>query len=287
MTAHINHYSEYYNLFLSILGIIFLLWFVYDINKFIAMINSLTDKCSGLKLVEGLDGEFHIELPVDSERKKIPEYYGFSSGRHSGSYFLKIGAAVFCFGHLIHMGLGLARYSEQAALNDITNNSRKATAYTTHDAEIIDMCSGSELILVHDILYPAYSFLQLYVIYKFGNVIVNKNKILARFAFMHCIGASLCFWIYTIKNETLDAYTEKYFKNQKATECDNEDERDVPYILSLPSAEDPPQCNYTNIAHVDAGVGLDCVLSKSKILKDYENFYIFLFRCSSLVPDSR
>ena len=109
MTAHINHYSEYYNLFLSILGIIFLLWFVYDINKFIAMINSLTDKCSGLKLVEGLDGEFHIELPVDSERKKIPEYYGFSSGRHSGSYFLKIGAAVFCFGHLIHMGLGLAR----------------------------------------------------------------------------------------------------------------------------------------------------------------------------------
>ena len=109
-TAYKHHYSEYYNLFLSSVGIIFLLWFVIDINRFIAMINKLSDKYNGMKLVEGSDGEFHIEIPVDSENKKIPEYYGFSTGRHSGSFFLKIGAGVFCFGHLIHMGLGLARF---------------------------------------------------------------------------------------------------------------------------------------------------------------------------------
>ena len=65
-------------------------------------------------------------------------------------------------------------------------------------------------------LYPhiCHEFFQLFVIYKFGNVIVNKNKAVARFAFMHCIGASLCFWIYTIKNETLDSYVEKLFHEQ-------------------------------------------------------------------------
>ena len=40
------------------------------------MINKLTDKCAGLKLVEGLDGEFHIEIPVAEDQKTLPEYYG-------------------------------------------------------------------------------------------------------------------------------------------------------------------------------------------------------------------
>ena len=202
-TAYHNHFSEYYNIVLSSLGIIFLLWFVIDINRFIKKINKLSNKWSGLKLVEGLDGEFHIEVPVNNEEKTIPEYYGFSTGRHSGSYFLKIGAGVFCFGHLIHMGLGLAR---------------RTTAYSGHNSTIIDLCAGNEAVFVHDVLYPLYSFLQLYVIYKFGNVIVNKNKILARFAFMHCIGASICFWIYTIKNETLDSYIEKYYHHSGCEE---------------------------------------------------------------------
>ena len=43
-------------------------------------------------------------------------------------------------------------------------------------------------------------------------MIVNRNKGFARFAFMHCIVSSLCFWIYTIINETLDALvSKKYF----------------------------------------------------------------------------
>ena len=105
-----HHYSEYYNIFLSVTGICFLSWFVIDLNLFIKMINKLTDRHSGLKLVEGEDGEFHIEIPVEeTSDKTIPEYYGFANGRHSGSFFLKIGAGIFCFGHLTHMGLGLTR----------------------------------------------------------------------------------------------------------------------------------------------------------------------------------
>ena len=113
---------------------------------------------------------------------------------------------------------------------------RRATAYNNHNSTIISLCTGNEAVFVHDVLYPLYSFLQLYVIYKFGNVIVNKNKILARFAFMHCIGASLCFWIYTIKNETLDSYITKYFSDMKMPfaedECeDNEDDLRYTYIF--------------------------------------------------------
>jgi hypothetical protein len=36
-------------------------------------------------------------------------------------------------------------------------------------------------------------------------VIINRCKVLARFALMHCIASSLCFWIWTILRETLDS----------------------------------------------------------------------------------
>ena len=207
LDSYKTHHSEKWNLFLSCFGIIWLLWLIFDINHYIHTINShCSNDINGLKLVEGEDGEFHIEIPMASEKKKIPEYYGFSTGRHSGSFFLKIGAGIFCFGHLIHMGLNLAR---------------RVTAYEGHDEVMIKICVGGADVFAHDVLYPVFSFLQLFVIYKFGNVIVNKNKALARFAFMHCIGASLCFWMYTIKNETLDSYIEKYFKHQISNTCSN------------------------------------------------------------------
>ena len=42
-------------------------------------------------------------------------------------------------------------------------------------------------------------------------MIVNKNKWLARFTFMHCLSSSLSFWINTVIQETLDAFVKKYF----------------------------------------------------------------------------
>ena len=65
-----------------------------------------------IKLVEGPDGALNIEIPIKENGRKqsVPEYYGFSMGRHSGSFFLKIGAAIFCFGHLIHMGLNIVKH---------------------------------------------------------------------------------------------------------------------------------------------------------------------------------
>ena len=36
-------------------------------------------------------------------------HYNFLTGRHSGSFFLKIGAAIFCMGKIIHNCIMLAR----------------------------------------------------------------------------------------------------------------------------------------------------------------------------------
>lgn len=61
------------------------------------------------KLVEGEDGELIVTIPISSQITELPEYYCFSNGRHSGSFFLKIGAAAFCLGHLVFVGLNLGR----------------------------------------------------------------------------------------------------------------------------------------------------------------------------------
>ena len=102
---------------------------------------------------------------------------------------------MFCFGHLIHMGLNFVKH---------------IYSMTDDDAMVEKYCGQREG-LAYDIIYPAFSLLQLYFIFKFGNVIVNKNKWLARFTFMHCLSSSFSFWMNTLINETLDAIVKKYF----------------------------------------------------------------------------
>ena len=62
-----------------------------------------------IELIEGEDGELLISIPVDEAPQKMPEYYGFSKGRHSGSFFLKIGGAIFCAMHIVHLTLLIAK----------------------------------------------------------------------------------------------------------------------------------------------------------------------------------
>ena len=65
---------------------------------------------SGLKLIESENGELIISMPlVTSKTKKLPQYYCFTTGRHAGSFFLKIGAAIFCIGHIIHNAVIFAK----------------------------------------------------------------------------------------------------------------------------------------------------------------------------------
>jgi hypothetical protein len=59
--------------------------------------------------VEGPDGTYLLSIPISTRVEEVPQYYGFSTGRHSGSFYLKTGAAAFCLGHLVHVGLNLGR----------------------------------------------------------------------------------------------------------------------------------------------------------------------------------
>lgn len=102
-----------FNIYLCAVGILWLLWLHVDIEMYIRMMKSITNETaadlSKFTLVEGPDGELLISVPVSAKDEKIPQYYCFSTGRHSGSFFLKIGAAAFCLGHLVHSGLNLGR----------------------------------------------------------------------------------------------------------------------------------------------------------------------------------
>ena len=160
--------------------------YIRDISK----LGNSSSFYDGLKLVEGPEGELHIELPAKKGKKKknVPEYYAFTTGRHAGSFFLKIGASVFCFGHLIHMGLNFVKHIYAM----------------TDDGETLEKYCGQKEGLAYDIIYPTFSIIQLYFVFKFGNVIVNKNKWLARLTFSHCMSSSFSFWIHTLFNETLD-----------------------------------------------------------------------------------
>ncbi|CAH2268167.1 jg8174 [Pararge aegeria aegeria] len=116
--------------------------------------------------------------------------YCFSHGRHSGSFYLKLGAAGFALGHLIHSVLQITVQVGYLVDDDINND------------ECIDYPQ-----FALDIASPLYCFIQLYFIFKYSNVHILKAQGLAHFGFMHMIGSSLCFWVYNIVRETVLALT--------------------------------------------------------------------------------
>lgn len=122
--------------------------------------------------------------PVQS----LSHRYCFQTGRHGNLFYLKLGAAWFCFGLLIHSILVI---------------SYQVIFLMGNDTNFVECASVSTLIL--DILFPLYSIFVLFFIFKYANVIIMQGRGLARFFLMHAIGTSLAFWIYTIVRETVDA----------------------------------------------------------------------------------
>ena len=57
-------------------------------------------------------------------------------------------------------------------------------------------------VVISNIFRALFVTLQLYMIFKYSNVIVNRSKRLAKLVFMHCVVSSLCFWLSGIVNET-------------------------------------------------------------------------------------
>ena len=72
-------------------------------------INCSSDQAPNIELIEGPAGELLISIPISDVPEKLPQYYGFSKGRHSGSFFLKVGAAIFCAMHITHLCITIAK----------------------------------------------------------------------------------------------------------------------------------------------------------------------------------
>lgn len=195
--------SEIYSIALCSLGFIYIIYLIIDINRYksIATKNHKIKAQHEEKLREYFlkqEEASGIITPgdrtPDSYRHGLPapvlipvkHEYCFSQGRHSGSFYLKLGAAGFALGHLVHSVLLIAVQISFIADENIDNN------------ECINV-----LQVVADIMIPIYCFLQLYFIFKYSNVIILKAQGLALIAFMHLIGTSLCFWIAAIVRETI------------------------------------------------------------------------------------
>lgn len=133
--------------------------------------------------VQNIMPEWNVE-PV----QPVPHRYCFQTGRHGELFYLKLGAAWFCFGLLIHSVLTIT-YQVVFLMDENIRFSECAS--------ILTLCL--------EILFPLYSIFVLFFIFKYANVIINKGRGLARFFLMHAIGTSLAFWVYTIVRETVDA----------------------------------------------------------------------------------
>ncbi|XP_077292403.1 proton channel OtopLc-like isoform X2 [Arctopsyche grandis] len=194
--------SENYCLYLVIVGLIYLIYLYIDIRIYTNKAHKYHEEKKQYELSEelqraGLDQSTvipdYVKQNVNLSKpatppKPLDHPYCFTQGRHAGSFYLKMGAAAFFLGHLVHSILFLSLQ----------------VIYLISDLD--DDC-GSINVLILDILYPLYSCIQLFFIFKYSNVIIIKCKELGRFALMHCIASSLCFWVWTIIREIMESLT--------------------------------------------------------------------------------
>ncbi|XP_066140954.1 proton channel OtopLc-like [Euwallacea fornicatus] len=174
----VNFIAEGFSLALLSVALLYFLFLCIDITIY----NRRKAKLEKLK--ETMESE---DLEFVNLSKKVDHTYCFNMDRHSSNFYLKIGAAGFCFGHLIHSFLILAY---------------RGIIMTSEDQTSAECMSIVTFII--EILYPIYSITLLFFIFKYSNVIINKNRDFHRFGFMHCIASSLCFWLWTIFRETAE-----------------------------------------------------------------------------------
>ncbi|XP_059060162.1 proton channel OtopLc-like [Achroia grisella] len=201
--------SAIYSIVLCSIGILYHIYLIVDISRYksaalkIQKIKTLHEEKMN-QFFRSQEEDFNVESPgertpeLSTKPTNIPapvlkplkHDYCFSHGRHSGSFYLKLGAAGFALGHLIHSMLLFAVQISLLMDDNIDN----------------DKCIDY-LQLTLDVMSPIYCFMQLYFIFKYSNVIILRAQSVAYVAFMHMIGSSLCFWISAIVRETILALT--------------------------------------------------------------------------------
>ncbi|KAF8790530.1 proton channel OtopLc-like isoform X2 [Argiope bruennichi] len=135
--------------------------------------------------------DFSTTQNKNNDKDYKPPPYRFLMGRHSGSFYLKIGSAGFCFGYLIYQGLQLGQH-----------------ILTYVNEEDQTNCSNTSSVILH-VLSPIYAFYQLFITFKYSNIVINRHIVLARFGLMHLIAACMCNWFGTIVEEAVEDYSHR------------------------------------------------------------------------------
>ncbi|XP_064115664.1 proton channel OtopLc-like isoform X2 [Macrobrachium nipponense] len=222
-SGHDSAIAEGFNVYLIVAQLLWLFYVHIDVRRYVNLISRALEEARSkqenkndqVQLEPTGDGQYQLRINLPEPRKTIPQHYGFTSGRHGGSLYLKIGATIFCFGYLTHTGLELGQ----------------KILYLTEDDPAFDDCTCTTDVIM-SVLQPVYAFYQLFFIFKYSNLIINRRVVLSKFGIMHCIGASLCFWVYTILQETLQAIFKK--KGHKDDYIDTSE----PYAQALFGAND-------------------------------------------------
>lgn len=156
---------------------------------------------NSLEFTQTSHNNINLQIPLPNFSsgpiQSVPHNYCFMTGRHGEFLYLKLGAAWFCFGLLVHSILTLSYQ----------------IIYFTQDSA----CRNT-LLLTVEIMFPIYSLFILFFIFKYCNIVIMHYRGFARIMLMHAIGTSLAFWVYTIVRETQDAINMKsYYYKQEAS----------------------------------------------------------------------
>ncbi|OWA53128.1 hypothetical protein BV898_17561 [Hypsibius exemplaris] len=205
-----HSYVEVFQVYLFMVAITFYIFIHIDIRRYVKT-EHLTETLAANEAPCGQMEvhSFHRPLPyLGSTHHRAPGYsqhqtkdpappirqqrpYGFNTGRHADSLYLKLGAVAFCFGSMIHDGLVFSKR-----------------------LDIVVTQPFSSCMNVIDLFTPAlnlvFSFYQLYFIFKHSNIIIHRYQEIARFGVMHSIAVNLCVWFRTLVDETIDEFSRKW-----------------------------------------------------------------------------
>ncbi|XP_022672950.1 uncharacterized protein LOC111255342 isoform X3 [Varroa destructor] len=175
-----NHSVKIFSILVSLIGIGWLFALHIDIlwykNSASRQVRSRTRPSQGNLYMHSTASVFKQQ----AKRNLQPQLW-FLEGRHSGSFYLKGGMVVFCFCHLINEGLQLEQYIQLVCTDGAHTN--------------------NVLGVVFHVLRPIYAFYQLFMAFKYSNIVINHSRHIARFGAMHLIATSLYFWFFSIVEE--------------------------------------------------------------------------------------
>ncbi|XP_046578538.1 proton channel OtopLc-like [Haliotis rubra] len=128
----------------------------------------------------------------DHSRSRKVAFDDNTASRHTGSFYLRLGAVGFGIGSMIHSGLTIGHYFE-------------ITHYHDSCSDVIQA--------IKPVAKLTFTFTQLYFLFINSKMSIYRYKVLAQFGLMHMCGTNICVWLRSIVVETLHV-TQKWEMRQ-------------------------------------------------------------------------